>query len=59
MKKIMIIGAILALNSCANNYKLACDEVISYIEETMDSGQMDEFLESPQGKKFIKHYYNK
>lgn len=63
MKKLLILVSIsLFISSCKvqeNRYKLACDAVSSYIEETMDTGQMDEFLESPQGKEFVKNYYNK
>ena len=33
----------------------AINAVDNYIEETADTGQMDEFLMSPQGRTYIEH----
>lgn len=56
MRILISICSILLLTSCAHtcDYKKACEYVNAYIEETMDTGQMDEFLESPYGKEYVK-----
>lgn len=35
----------------------AVHAVDSYINKTMDTGQMDDFLESPEGKTFVEYTY--
>lgn len=60
---VIVLAALAALcvfTSCTSlRYKKACEMVSSYAEETMDTGQMDDFLESPQGKAFCKYYNGK
>lgn len=51
---ISIITSCNALKDYAN-YKRACNAVDSYIEKTMDTGEMDEFLESPEGQAYVKY----
>lgn len=34
----------------------ACNAVDVYCQKTADTGQMDEFLESPEGKTFYSEY---
>lgn len=37
------------------NHKKALNAIDSYIEQTADTGEMDEFLESPQGQAYVKY----
>lgn len=60
---IAVLTAILTLSmitSCnvINEYaahKKAINAVDSYIEKTMDTGEMDEFLQSPEGQLYVKY----
>lgn len=37
------------------SHKKAINAVDEYIEKTMDTGEMDEFLESPEGQLYVKY----
>lgn len=40
------------------NLLKATEAVNSYIEKTADTGEMDEFLQSPEGKMYVEHTIN-
>lgn len=60
---IAALAAILTLSvitSCSilkdyASHKKAINAVDEYIEKTMDTGEMDDFLESPEGQMYVKY----
>lgn len=52
---VLVAAAIVSCKSTSvnRNNAAAIEAVNAYIEQTMDTGQMDEFLESPYGKRFL------
>lgn len=64
LKRLTVVLAtiltLITITSCSllrdyTNYKKAIHAVDAYIEATMDTGEMDEFLESPEGQTYIKY----
>ena len=53
--KVLLMSAITALLVKCGSQSQAINAVDNYIEETADTGQMDEFLMSPQGRTYIEH----
>lgn len=58
---VVTVLAISLLNTLDNQIaqEKAINAVVSYINETADTGQMDEFIESPDGVAFAKYAYGK
>jgi flagellar basal body-associated protein FliL len=52
---VLLTLAITALLVKCDSQSQAINAVDNYIEETADTGQMDEFLMSPQGRTYIEH----
>ena len=52
---VLLMSAITALLVKCGSQSQAINAVDNYIEETADTGQMDEFLMSPQGRTYIEH----
>lgn len=52
---VLLMSATTALLVKCGSQSRAINAVDNYIEETADTGQMDEFLMSPQGRTYIEH----
>lgn len=52
---VLLMSVTTALLVKCGSQSQAINAVDNYIEETADTGQMDEFLMSPQGRTYIEH----